>query len=366
MDIVKEFIKLQTCSEKRIEKIKTIIRKAKDYSKKNLSELSKTDVATYLRNINNSKLTQWTKNDYKKIFKAFLKSQYKHEFPEWIEDLKIREGFKCVSQKKAFNREKINKNTLIKPEELEQLLRGAKSLKWKALLTLLYESAFRPCELVRLKWSDLTFKDSQNICSVRTVSPKTKETRELPVQDCIIHLKRWREEYQFPNRTEKDFVFPNPDIREKHISEAGLGTMIKRICKRAEIRALFPYMFRHSRIYFVQKRLGARIASKYAGHSLETSEIYDHLDSDDVEEAMLEKVYTTKELTPEDKNEFVKVKKELKHQQEKINSLLLFEKQAKKIYESQKNVFETLMTLKSQGKLQDKDFIKLLEMSNKK
>lgn len=314
MALIKSFYDMQTCSERRLKKIKGIIENSKKILDKDLSKLKITDITLYARKINDSDYTEWTKNDYKKIFKAFLKHAYKKEFLDWFSNRNVQDGFRCASKKRAFNKEKINKNTLIKPEELEKLLRSAKTLKWKALLTLMYESAFRPCEIVNLKWKDLNFIDSKNICSITTISPKTKEKRDIPVQDCVVHLKRWREEYSFPNRKQEDYVFPSPNNRKNHISEVGIGVLIKRLCEKAGVRPLFPYMFRHSRIYFIQKRLGSRLASKYAGHSLETSEIYNHLDSDDVEEAMLEKVYVTEELSEEKKHELEKDIEELKEQ----------------------------------------------------
>lgn len=316
--ILEEYYNLQTCSKTRVDKIKNILNKSREIIKKDLTKLKLTDITSFLRYINNSDYKQWTKNDFKKIFKNFIKWYYKKEFLEWEENINFKDGFKCVSKKKAFNKEKINKNTLITSEELEKLLRATKSLKWKALMTLLYESAFRPCEIVNLKWSDLNFDDSRALCSIRTTSPKTKDTREVPVKDCIVHLKRWREEYEYPNRKQNDYVFPNPQERNKHLSEAGVGEMIKRICETAKIRHIYPYVFRHSRIYFIQKKLGSRIASKYAGHSLETSEIYNHLDSDDVEEAMLEKVYVTEELSPEQERN---LQKKIEEQNKKIELL---------------------------------------------
>lgn len=309
--IIEDFYKLQTCSERRKNKVKTTLENCRKIIGKDITKLKDTDITQFLYKLNNSKYTQWTKNDYKKIFKAFLRWHYKQDFLRWMENKLIKEGFKVVSKNKAFNKEKINKETLIKPEELEKLLRTAKSMKWKALISLLFESAFRPCEIKNLRWEDLTFSDSRNLCSVKTISPKTKEMRSVPVQDCIVHIKRWREEYQYPNRTQKDFVFPAQHDRSMPIGDAVIGEMMKRICIDAKMRNIYPYMLRHSRIYFVQKRLGARIASKYAGHSLETSEIYNHLDSDDVEEAMLEKVYTTEEISPEAKDEYEKRIKKL-------------------------------------------------------
>ena len=310
--ILEDFYNLQTCSPRRIKKIQGIIVGSKRIIGKDLTKLKQPDITKFLREVNNNYFTQWTKNDYKKIFKAFLKWHYKKEFLDWMEIPQIKDGFKTASKRRAMNRVKINKETLIKPEELEKMLKATKGQKWVAILTLLYESALRPCELVMLQWEDLKFQDSKNMCSVIVKSsPKTKEPRTIPVKDCVVHLKMWREMFEFPDRTEKDFVFPNPQDRTKHLSEAGLGVIMSRISKKAGLRNIYPYLFRHSRIYFIQKRLGSRIASKYAGHSLETSQIYDHLDSDDVEEALLEKVYITEEISPEEENE---LKKELQRQ----------------------------------------------------
>lgn len=344
---MKEFIAMQTCGEARLQKMKTILENSKKIINKDLTKLTIPDVAKFLQKINHSSYKEWTKNDYKKIFRAFIKFQYKKEFTEWTENKSIKDGFKNASKKRAFNKDKINKETLVKPEELEKLLRKTKSLKWKAFLTLLYESAFRPCEIVNLKWRDLDFIDSKNICNIKTISPKTKEMRTIPVRDCIVHLKRWREEFEFPDIKENDFVFPNPQDRTKHLTEMGVGLIIGRRCEEAGVRHLYPYMFRHSRIYFIQKRLGARISSKYAGHSLATSEIYNHLDSDDVEEAMLSKIYVTEELEPAEENE-------LKRRIEKLEKA--FRQQA----ENEKSELSKEFVLLSAGINDEKTFHKNL------
>lgn len=315
---------LTSCSEKRLRKVEGVLKYAKKTLKKDLTKLNVDDVVKYLAELNQSNFSAWTKNDYKKIFKRFLKWHYKDL--EMVEGDKVKLGFKGVNFKKAFNKERINKNTLIKPEELEKLIRTAKSLKWKAIISFLYESAFRPCEMRMLKWKHLKFDDSSNLCRVWTLSPKTKESREVPVRDCIVHLKRWKAEYQFPDRTEEDFVFPSQHYKDKPMGDAVVTQMLKRICETARIRPIFPYMLRHSRIYEIQKNTGTRISSKFAGHSIKTSEIYDHLDSDDVEESLLKTVYVTEELPEEKKHELEKrladVEKFMKEQGQQIIKLV--------------------------------------------
>lgn len=307
---------LTTCSEKRLRKIKIVLKKIKKIINKNLSELNINDVVKILAYINQSDYKPYTKNDYKKIFKRFLKWHYKDL--EMFEGDKVKDGFKLTSKLKCVNREKLNKNTLVKPQDLEKFLRTAKTLKWKALITLMYESAFRPCEIKNLKWKHIKFDDSMNICRVWTLSPKTKDSREVPVRDCIIHLKRWKEEYSFMNRNENDYVFPSQHDRNKPLSDGTITEMFKRLSKEAGLkddRRIFPYKLRHSRIYEIQKRFNEKIASKFAGHSIQTSEIYNHLDSDDVEKAVLQ-MYATKEITPEQKDRI----KELEDKLNKINT----------------------------------------------
>ncbi len=292
---------LTTCSSERLKKIENILRIAKKILKKDLTKLNINDVIKYLAHINQSDYRAWTKNDHKKIFKRFLKWYYKDL--EMVEGERVKNGFKGVSKKRAFNKEKINKNTLIKPKELEKLIRTAKSLKWKALVSFAYESAFRPCEIRNLKWKDIKFDDNIGICRVWILSPKTNDSREIPVKDCVLHLKRWKEEYQFENRTDNDYVFPSQHDRNKKMGDGVITEMFKRLSKDAKIRPIFPYLLRHSRIYEIQKRLPEKLASKFAGHSVETSEIYNHLDNDDVEKSMLKEIYTTKEISPEKKDE---------------------------------------------------------------
>lgn len=302
---------LTTCSRDRLNKINRIMLNSKSLINKDLTKLKVDDVVKFLSKINQSNYKPYTKNDYKKIFKRFLKWYYKDL--ELIEGNKVKEGFKCVSPKRAFNKNKINENTLIKPKELEKMMRSAKSLKWKALISFAYESGFRPCEIRQLKWKDLAFDDSLGICRVWTLSPKTKEDRKIPVKDCVVHLKRWREEYQFPNRRETDFVFPSQHLRDQAMGKGVITQMFRRICEKAKIRNIFPYLLRHSRIWELQKRLPEKIAAKFGGHSIETSEIYNHIGDSSVEESMLQKIYVTEELTEEQKNKYDKEIEQLKN-----------------------------------------------------
>lgn len=309
---------LSTCGERRLKKIKWVITSSKNIIKKDLTKLNVDDVVRFLSYLNQSKMANYTKNDFKMIFKRFLKFHYKDL--EMISGNDVKLGFKKVSSKKCMNKERINKETLVTPQELEKLIRTAKSLKWKAIISFLYESGFRPCELLVLRWKDLKFEEG--ICRVNLVSsPKTEEGRCIPVKDCVLHLKRWKEEYQFPNRSDNDLVFPSQHDSKKPMGNGVLSEMFKRLSKEAKIRHIFPYLMRHTRICELQKRLPEKIASKFAGHSVETSELYNHILDEDVEETMLREIYATKEISAEKKHHLELEIEKLKAQREEDNKM---------------------------------------------
>lgn len=302
-EIIEKFYQncLTTASKERLKKIKWVMESTRGILKKDLTKLNHDDVVTFLVFINQSDFSPWSKNDFKKIFKRFLKWHYKDL--EMIGGDKVKEAFKTISSRKCMNKEKINKDTLVKAEELEKLIRTAKTLKWKALISFAYESAFRPCEINVLRWKDLVFDDNMGICKVNLVSsPKTEETRRIPIKDCVVHLKRWREEYQFPNRSQNDLVFPSQHDSKKPMGRGVISEMFRRICIEAKMRQIYPYLLRHSRICELQIRLPEKIVAKFSGHSIETSELYNHITDDEVTDTLLKEIYVTKELPTEKKH----------------------------------------------------------------
>lgn len=315
---------LTTCSEVRAKKIKMILMQFRDIIEKPFDQLTKDDIIKFLKIVNQSNRALWTKNDIKKIVKRFIKRQYRNL--DLIDGDDTREAFRGVSKKIAFNHEKINSSTLITPEELEKILRATDSIKQKALFSLLYESGLRPQELRFLKWKDLIFEDSLNILSINVFSQKTRTPREVYVRDSIDLIKRWRKEFQFPNRTNQDFVFPSQFHRDKPLSNGTIGNLLRSLCKKANIRHLFPYLFRHTRATELHKKLPNKISAKLCGHSIETSEIYSHLSNEDVKTSILKEIYPT-EITEESKNKYEEEIKKLKDSDRKtgIKLMKLFE-----------------------------------------
>ena len=79
-------------------------------------------------------------------------------FLNWLyDDLNLIKDIKLIKQSGGYNTKKINADTLPTTEELKTIIRGAESIKHKAMLMLLSEAGMRPCEVLNLRWRDIKF-----------------------------------------------------------------------------------------------------------------------------------------------------------------------------------------------------------------
>jgi integrase len=233
-------------------------------------------------------------------------------FVNWMfEDMNLTKNLKTIYLKNGVNSKKINSDTLIKDKEIEALVRACRSLKEKAMITLCIECALRPQELLSLTWSDAKINEEEGIGDLKVYSNKIKETRVIPFKTSIIHLLRWRDEYQFVDRKQDDLIFPNPSDRNKKLCRPYLSDLFRRLCRRAGIRHIFPYLARHSKLTEIYKNCPEQVASAYAGHSANMGAVYTHLNNQDIKEKILERIYNIKEPTIEERKKFEKEMKQM-------------------------------------------------------
>ncbi len=266
------------------------------YDKWDLTKLRK-----FLAVLNKSELANATKNDIKKHFKRFLKEQYE----DW--SLRFR-NLKDIRCGKDVNVEKINANTILQPGELEKLIRGVETLKFKALIILLYESGARPKEVLTARWKDLDLENGD----IQLISTKNKTARNNPIKESIIHLRRFKQEYPYPDVQPNDFIFPSQTDRKEHFSVNYFSVVFRKLSIKVLGRALFPYILRHTRATELQKVLTPKIYEKFMDHSIEMASRYSHLNKDDVREQLLEKVYHIEEPTEKEKEGIKTLKKEMR------------------------------------------------------
>jgi integrase len=309
--IIKDFLIFcgGTAGKSTLSKYHRFMVKICDTLEGDLDKIDLQRMRAFLKIVNESDMLPATKNDVRKIFKRFLKEHY----DDWSLRFKNLEdpSLKCI---KEINQDKINANTILSSGERKRLFDGITNLKYRAATILLYECGGRPEEVLKLKFKDIDLIGGD----VKLKSSKTGNLRINPIRDSIVHMKRWKQEYPFPNVMADDYVFPSQKGRNNHQSVSAYGMFLKKVGRKILGRDIFPYLLRHTRATELQKVLPAKIYEKFMDHSIETATRYSHLDKDDVRKVMFNNVYKIDEIEENNKS---KLEGEVKFLKNKINSM---------------------------------------------
>jgi len=325
-DILKNFLIYcgATAGQAKLRLVRTKMLQIRDVSQVPYDKWDLDVLRQFLSVLNKSDLAKATKNEVKKCLKRFLKEYYH----DWNQRFK---GLQDIKGENDVNPNKVNANTILTAEDLEKIIRAAETLKFKALIMLMFESGGRPNEILSLKWKDINLEKEE----VKLFSSKNGTVRINPIKESVIHLKRYKQEYPFPNVQSEDYVFPAPSERKKQFSVNYFSMVFNRLTEKAIGRRIFPYILRHTRATQLQKVLPPKVYEKFMDHSIETATRYSHLDKNDVREVMMEKIYHIEELTEGDKQQVKELKDEL--EKVKTNNSLLADKVQNAAEESNQN-----------------------------
>lgn len=158
----------------------------------------------------------------------------------------------------------------------------------RAMLETLYSCGLRVSELITLKLSDLYFKEG-----FINVVGKGDKQRFVPIST---HTQKYIEIYRTEIRTHIPIQTESVDVlflnrRGRGLTRAMIFTIIKDLAVRAEIsKNISPHTFRHSfATHLLQNGADLRSIQQMLGHeSITTTEIYMHLDREDLATAMKE------------------------------------------------------------------------------
>lgn len=278
-------------SEKRAGNRKRAIIKLLTFVNKDYDKITYEDYVAVASAISKANIGYNQKNGDREHITRFLKEN----IGEWENKFK---GLKLLKLEKQTDDKKISHNELITELELDKLMKSTTDMKEISLIAVLFESASRPEELLKLKWNDVNFKDGL----IYLYSAKTGKKRAVPVDSSIKHLKRLKEE---TDGREENLVFPS--VSGKVMTIAGLNFMLHRLGEKAGIkRRIWAYLFRHTRLSCLITKLSPKVYEEVSGHSLEMGmKTYAHLSQDAVIKEMREKVFEIKELSPDRKNELL-------------------------------------------------------------
>ncbi len=143
---------------------------------------------------------------------------------------------------------------------------SVKGRRDRLLLILLYETACRVAEVVRLRYSDFVATDTG--CAV-TLTGKGNKTRVVPVS-----LKVFNHVQQYRLCTSGEgFIFPTS---KGHLTTSSVYKIVRTNGERIGVASLHPHTLRHSRaMHWYQGGMALEIVAQLLGHAhLSTTRIY--------------------------------------------------------------------------------------------
>lgn len=177
-------------------------------------------------------------------------------------------------------------------EEIDMIESAIDLSKWeghrnKAIIEVLFSCGLRVSELTNLKLSNLYLQEEY----VR-VEGKGRKERLVPIsQKAIKELGFWFDDRRLMTikKGEEDYVFLNR--RGAHLTRTMILIMVKKYAEEAGIqKTISPHTFRHSfATALLEGGADLRVIQAMLGHeSIGTTEIYTHIDTHTLREAILQ------------------------------------------------------------------------------
>jgi len=206
---------------------------------KKFNEITSQDLLQYVRTAN---IQPSTKSIYIIRMKKFFKWLYKDENPECIKGL--------INGKVKQNRKKWS--DLVTEEEVQKIIDTYPDIQHKALISVLYDSACRVGEIVKLKRKDVVCKDG-----LWTISVDGKTgVRNVPLTLSVVYFAPWFNELHpakkdgeapvFISFSHKDWYKP---MVERSIGREAVWTILQQGVDASQIgKKVHPHLLRHSRL----------------------------------------------------------------------------------------------------------------------
>jgi len=264
-------------SKARIEKYLDTLERISRWLKKPFSELNKEDIKDLVQKIESKDLSEWTKHDYKLIFKIFFRWLKKTEdYSEEVRWIRTR-----VRNPRMLPEE------ILTEDEVKKLVESATNLRDKAFILVLYESGCRIGELLSLRLKNVQFDEygAQLIVNGKT------DMRRVRIISSAPKLAVWIDNH--PLRDNPDaplWVTIGCNSRNRQLMYRSAKSMLKNVTKRSGIKKrIYPPLFRHSRATHLAKHLTEAQLKQHFGwvQSSKMASVYVHLSGRDVDGALL-------------------------------------------------------------------------------
>lgn len=175
---------------------------------------------------------------------------------------------------------------LLTEEEIRAMIEASKTVKDRALVSVLYESGCRIIELAQLKWGDVRFEEW---CAWINVDGKTGKPRLIPLVASRGYLAAWKADYPLQVRDDALVFLTNNTF--KPIKYESVIKQLRVVAKRGGVKKhIRGHIFRHSRItHLLQQGMPETIVKKMMwGGESRMIERYSHLTDADTAAAVAE------------------------------------------------------------------------------
>ncbi len=190
-----------------------------------------------------------TTSDNKKVLQQwwrFIKTGYRT-----AKDCQLELGYINPDETRRIRIGKISDSVstedLITPEEKKKLIKACNSIRDIALIDVLYDAGTRPHEILELQIKNV--KSDKNGYTLLIKDDSKTGAREVRIIESVTSLADWLNVH--PNAHDLDaplFVNTGNTNQGDQMSYASANKMLKSVCKRAEIRPLNLYLFRHTEV----------------------------------------------------------------------------------------------------------------------
>ena len=248
--------------------LRTLVLIAERYlDSRTYASLTREDVMEIISTIERSRMSGWTKHDYRVILKMFMIWVGKAQEAGWIKTSKPRRL----------------PDDILSEQDVSTMIDNAKSLRDKAFVACLYEGGFRISELGGLCLKDVTF---DRYGAIAMVEGKTGMRRVRLIWS-VPYLSHWLEAHpQHEDRMAPVWVKQNGEP----LHYPAMREQLRGIAKRAGIKKkVNPHNFRHSRSTHLASKLTEAQMEEYLGwvQGSRMPSIYVHMSGRDLDRDLL-------------------------------------------------------------------------------
>lgn len=239
-------------------------------------QVERADIQRFIRGIEQSDYSEWTKRDFRITLKRFF---------QWLRDSDDYPPEVSWLRSTVRNQRQKLPDQILTQAEVKKLIAAAHNKRDRALIATLYESGCRAGEIRPLRIKQLQRRSH----GIQITVHGSKGARRLLLIASVPYLTEWLNSHPDPQNPDAP-VWPTTSRKTEYISHARIAHIFRAAAKRAGIKKpVNPHNFRHSRATHLATHLTEAQMKEYFGwvQGSDMASTYVHLSGRDVDNALL-------------------------------------------------------------------------------